>query len=68
MAATGTRPRPTPRRGKSNRLPGWLTLTLVALLEILVYGMVAPKAPSAFDRPEAQTNPVGNPWNAPRSF
>ena len=68
MAATGTRPRPTPPRSKSSRLPRWLTLTLVALLGVLVYGMFVPKVPSAFDRPEAQTNPVGNPWNAPHSF
>jgi hypothetical protein len=68
MATTVTRPRPTPPRGKPSRLPRWLTFTLVALLGILVYGMMVPKPPSAFDRPEAKTNPARNPWDAPRSF
>jgi hypothetical protein len=63
MATTGTRARRPPPRGKSDRLPRWLTLSLVALLGILVYGMLAPKPPSAFDRPEAQTNPTPNPWD-----
>ena len=71
MATTGsrtsdTRPRRPPPRAKSDRLPRWVTLSVVALLGILIYGIIAPKSPSAFDRPEAQTNPTRNPWDVPR--
>lgn len=61
-----TRTRQSPSRGKSNSLPRWVVLGLVALLGVLVYGMLVPKPPSAFDRPEAQTNPAHNPWDVPR--
>lgn len=63
---SGTRPRRPPPRGKSERLPRWVTLCLVALLGLLIYGMIVPKTPSAFDRPEAQTNPTRNPWDVAR--
>lgn len=45
-----------------------MTLVLVALLGVLVYGAFRPKSPNAFDRPEAQTNQQGAPWQQPRSF
>ena len=67
MPTTATRTRPPPPRAHPDRLPRWVTLSLVVLLGILIYGLVIPKPPSAFDRPEAQTNPPQNPWNVPRA-
>ena len=51
---------------KGERLPTWVTLSLAALLCILIYGALVPKTPSAFDRPEAQTNPMRAPWDVRR--
>jgi len=45
-----------------------MTLILVALLGVLVYGAFRPKTPNAFDSPQAQTNQPGAPWQQPRSF
>jgi hypothetical protein len=63
MAGAGTRAKQAPPRGKHERLPRWLTLSLILLLALLVYGMFVPKQPSAFDRPEAQTNQTRAPWD-----
>ena len=63
MAGTGTKAKTTAPRGKSERLPRWLTWSLVAVLLLLVYGMFAPKPPNAFDRPEAQVNQTRAPWD-----
>jgi hypothetical protein len=63
MASAGTRAKQGPQRGKPERLPRWITLSLALLLVLLIYGMVSPKPPSAFDRPEAQTNPTRAPWD-----
>lgn len=60
--------RRSPARPKQQRLPTWVLVTLVGLLAILVYGMMAPKTPSAFDRPEAQVNPPASPWSQPHAF
>jgi hypothetical protein len=68
MATTHPAPRPAPVRPKPERLPAWAVVILLALLTILVYGLARPKPPSAFDRPEAQVNQPGVPWNAPHAF
>jgi hypothetical protein len=66
MASAGTRAKQSPPRGKSDRLPRWLTFSLVGLLALLVYGMFVPKPQSAFDRPEAQVNQTRPPWDVSR--
>ncbi len=53
---------------KERSLPTWMTVLMVVVLGVLVYGMFAPKSPNAFDSPEAQTNPQAAPWQQPRSF
>jgi hypothetical protein len=54
------------KKRKGERLPTWMTLSLVALLGILIYGALMPKTPSAFDRPEAQINQTRAPWDVRR--
>ncbi len=46
-----------PRRLKSNHLTWWLLVTLVFVVGVVLYGALTPSPPSAFDRPEARTNP-----------
>ena len=67
MAGTATRRGLGPKK-KQRSLPTWMTVILVVLLGVLVYGAFRPKTPNAFDRPEAQTNPQRPPWDQPRSF
>lgn len=52
-----------PRRASKQRLPTWLLLCLAILTVVLIYGIVRPSPPSAFNSPEAQM-PVKarNPW------
>jgi hypothetical protein len=53
----------SPPRPKAGRLPVWLALSLAIVLGVLIYGMLVPSPPSAFDRPEAQTqNKPRAPW------
>jgi hypothetical protein len=63
--ATGRRPDPKKRQ---RTIPGWMMIVLAVLCLVVVYGAFAPSPPSAFDRPEAQTNPTRPPWDQPRSF
>jgi hypothetical protein len=45
----------------------WLTLGLVFVLGLLVYGIMVPSPPSAFDLPEAQVpNTSPRPWDSVR--
>jgi hypothetical protein len=59
-------PRRPPPRPKQQPLPRWVIWPVAGLLAILVYGLVTPKTQSAFDRPEAQVNMPGSPWNSPQ--
>ena len=63
MATTVTKAKQAPPRGKSaDALPRWVTVSLVVLLGILIYGLFVPKQQSAFDLPAAQTNQTSAPW------
>ena len=51
----------------AKRVPLWIVLSLAALLGLLVYGVLRPKPPSAFDLPEAQTTiKQRSPWDTVR--
>lgn len=68
MATAHTVPKRAPVRPKQERLPRWVVAVMAGLFAILLYGLVAPKSPNAFDRPEAQVNQPGPPWISPHSF
>jgi hypothetical protein len=42
-----------------------MTVVMAVLFAILVYGLMRPKTPNAFDSPEAQMNQPQAPWAAP---
>lgn len=68
MATSDSRLRRAPLRPKPQRVPAWAIVVLAALAALLAYGMMQPKTPSAFDRPEAQVNPPVAPWTQPHAF
>jgi hypothetical protein len=63
VAGSATRRAAAPKKG--NRLPIWMTVVMAVLLVILVYGILRPKTPNAFDTPEAQMNQLPAPWASP---
>ncbi|MGH7089739.1 MAG: hypothetical protein ACREFQ_12650 [Stellaceae bacterium] len=65
MATSAQPSRRAPVRPRQQRLPTWVLVILFALLVVLVYGMLRPKTPNAFDRPDAQVNPSVAPWSQP---
>ncbi len=65
-----TRPLSKPVHSPSaKRVPLWLMLGLAAAIGLLVYGVMVPSPPSAFDLPAAQM-PVraNNPWDPVHSM
>jgi hypothetical protein len=65
MAATGSKRPAAPRRSDS-RLRVWLLACLLVAMSVLLYGLLHPSPPSAFDRPEAQIpNKLRSSWGVP---
>lgn len=68
MATSDRALKRAPRPRKRERLPTWAVVAMAALLGLMIYGMLAPKTQSAFDRPEAQVNPSAAPWSQPHAY
>ena len=67
MSTRPTASKTLTRAAPKQAVPRWLVYSLAAVLCVLIYGMIRPKPPNAFDLPEAQ-RPIRtlSPWETVR--